>query len=398
MVDEYHLFGQKQRDFISSMTSGMVNNPLAQMFFISTAGVDPTVPMFEDYKRYSKMLESGDWSSSEKDLVLIWEQDSEDEAYLIETWPKSNPLMEIESMRKNLTGGMITERDSLNSQGRIRDFYVKNMNLWQNAKKNAYLPLDLVQDAIVELRLIPSNAITIDLTDDTLTYEVNQFDDYPSAKYNASEMIHVKIMAYGVDTLHNLVGHSPLESLTSEIGQQKEANRLSLSTLKGALNPTSVVKVPQGTLSSEAKDSIRKEFEKANGGNNSGRVMVLDQSADFSTVSINADVANYLNSMNWGRTQIAKAFGVSDSYLNGTGDQQSSLDQNKDLYVNALNRFIEPLISELRIKCDSSIGVDMSPITDYSNSVFKADILNWVKEGIIEPTEAKTLLESKGII
>lgn len=249
-----------------------------------------------------------------------------------------------------------------------------------------------------ELRLIPSNAITIDLTDDTLTYEVNQFDDYPSAKYNASEMIHVKIMAYGVDTLHNLVGHSPLESLTSEIGQQKEANRLSLSTLKGALNPTSVVKVPQGTLSSEAKDSIRNEFEKANGGNNSGRVMVLDQSDDFSTVSINADVANYLNSMNWGRTQIAKAFGVSDSYLNGTGDQQSSLDQIKDLYVNALNRFIEPLISELRIKCDSSIGVDMSPITDYSNSVFKADILNWVKEGIIEPTEAKTLLESKGII
>ena len=102
--------------------------------------------------------------------------------------------------------------------------------------------------------------------------------------------------------------------------------------------------------------------------------------------------------MNWGRTQIAKVFGVSDSYLNGTGDQQSSLDQIKDLYVNALNRFIEPLISELRIKCDSSIGVDMSSITDYSNSVFKADILNWVKEGIIEPIEAKTLLESKGII
>lgn len=157
-----------------------------------------------------------------------------------------------------------------------------------------------------ELRLIPSNAITIDLTDNTLTYEVNQFDDYPSAKYNASKMIHVKIMAYGVDTLHNLVGHSPLESLTSEIGQQKEANRLSLSTLKGALNPTSVVKVPQGTLSSEAKDSIRNEFEKANGGNNSGRVMVLDQSADFSTVSINADVANYLNSMNWEELKLPK--------------------------------------------------------------------------------------------
>ena len=150
IVDEYHLLGQKQCDFVNSMTSGMVNNPLSQMFFISTAGIDPTVPMFEDYKRYSKMLESGDWSSSEKDLVLIWEQDSVDEAYLTNTWPKSNPLMEVESMRKNLTEGMITERDSKNAQGKLKDFIVKNMNMWQNAKSNAYLPLDLIQDAIVE--------------------------------------------------------------------------------------------------------------------------------------------------------------------------------------------------------------------------------------------------------
>ena len=150
IVDEYHLLGQKQRDFVNSMTSGMVNNPLSQMFFISTAGIDPTVPMFEDYKRYSKMLESGDWSSSEKDLVLIWEQDNVDEAYLTETWQKSNPLMEVESMRKNLTEGMITERDSKAAQGKLKDFIVKNMNMWQNAKSNAYLPLDLIQDAIIE--------------------------------------------------------------------------------------------------------------------------------------------------------------------------------------------------------------------------------------------------------
>lgn len=248
------------------------------------------------------------------------------------------------------------------------------------------------------LRLIPSNAITIDLTNDVLTYEVNQFDDYPSAIYEDGEMIHAKIMPYGVDTLHNFVGHSPLESLTSEVGQQEEANRLSLSTLKGALNPTSLIKIPQGTLSQEAKESIRAEFEKSNGGKNSGRVMVLDQSADFSTVSINADIANYLKSMDWGRTQIAKAFGVSDSYLNGTGDQQSSLGQIKDLYVNALNRFIEPLVSELRKKLDQSIGVDMSSITDYSNSTFKADVVSFVKEGILSPGEAKDLLTKKGVI
>lgn len=150
IVDEYHLFGEKQREFINSMTSGMVNNPLAQMFFISTAGLDPNTPMYDDYKRYSKHLENGDWRKLDKDLVLIWEQDDKDEAYMPETWIKSNPLMELPSMRRNLTEGMITERDSKASQGKLSDFLVKNMNMWQNAKTNAYLPIDLVEDAIVD--------------------------------------------------------------------------------------------------------------------------------------------------------------------------------------------------------------------------------------------------------
>ena len=150
IVDEYHLFGQGQREFINSMTSGMVNNPLAQMFFISTAGLDPNTPMFDDYKRYAKYLENGNWHEIDKDLVLIWEQDDEDEAYLPDTWQKSNPLMELPNMRKNLTEGMITERDAKVAQGKLSDFIVKNMNMWQNAKDNAFLPLDLIQGAIID--------------------------------------------------------------------------------------------------------------------------------------------------------------------------------------------------------------------------------------------------------
>lgn len=150
IVDEYHLFGQGERSFVNSMTSGMVNNPTAQMFYISTAGLDPNIPMFEDYKRYAKYLENGNWHEIDKDLVLIWEQDDEDEAYLPDTWQKSNPLMELPNMRKNLTEGMITERDAKVAQGKLSDFIVKNMNMWQNAKDNAFLPLDLIQGAVID--------------------------------------------------------------------------------------------------------------------------------------------------------------------------------------------------------------------------------------------------------
>lgn len=121
VIDEYHLFTQGERGFINAMTSGMVNNPNAQTFYISTAGYNPNVPMFEDYRRYAKQLESGDFSAMQHDLVLIWEQDNTDEAYQPETWQKSNPLMELTSMKDILTEGLLTERNAKVSQGKEAD-------------------------------------------------------------------------------------------------------------------------------------------------------------------------------------------------------------------------------------------------------------------------------------
>lgn len=283
--------------------------------------------------------------------------------------------------------------------------FTNKVSFWQTVllnlllNGNAFMLIERVDGVPMNLRLIPSNAVVIDLTNDVLTYDINAFDEFPGMTgVPALDMIHAKIMSYGDTQLDMLIGHSPLESLANEVNQQNQANKLSLSTLRGAINPTSFIKIPEGTLSKEAKQTVRKEFEEANTGENAGRVMVLDQSADFDTVSINADVAKYLTSLDWGRTQITKAFGVPDSYLNGAGDQQSSLDQISALYVAGLNRYIEPLLSELNFKLDGKIALDMSNITDYSNSTFKADVLNWVDKEIVTPQMAFQLLKDKGVI
>ena len=279
------------------------------------------------------------------------------------------------------------------------------VSYWQTAllnlllNGNSFMLIERDGGVVSGLRMIPSNAVTIDITDDVLTYDINAFDEFPTINnVPASDMIHAKIMAYGDTQLDMLIGHSPLEALANEINQQNQANKLSLTTLKGAINPTSLIKIPEGTLSKEAKKAVRSEFEEANTGENAGRVMVLDQSADFSTVSINADVAKYLSNLDWGRTQIAKTFGVPDSYLNGSGDQQSSLDQISALYVGGLNRYIEPLLSELNFKLGGDIQLDMAQIVDYSNKTFKEDVLNWVDKEIITPDEAKELLARRGVI
>lgn len=278
-------------------------------------------------------------------------------------------------------------------------------NFWQTVivdlllNGNAFVEIERQAGMPYKLRHIPLACVTLDLTDDKLVYDVSAFDDFESALIKSDDMLHFKIMGYGeMDSLHQILGHSPLEALVSEIEQQKNANRLALNTLVQAINPTSLIKIPQGILSKEAKDNVRDEFEKANTGDNAGRVLVVDQGADFSTITINADIAKFLKNLDWSKTQIAKVFGVPDSYLNGSGDAQSSIKMQAELYAAGLNRYIEPIISELSRKFDGNIRLDMSDIMDYSKSAYKADVLTWVDKQIISPEEARELLKGKGVM
>lgn len=248
-----------------------------------------------------------------------------------------------------------------------------------------------------ELRYIPNQNVSLDLTNDVLTYQITPHGDYTGGTFQADAVLHFKIMAHGVNGTE-LIGHSPLESLANEIQQQEQANKLSLATLAQAINPTSIIRVPEAILSPEAKNNVRSEFEKANTGSNAGRTLVLDQSADFQSISINADVAKFLTNATYQRTQISKAFGVPDSYLNGQGDQQSNIAMIQNMYVNGLNRYIEPIVSEVQAKFSDDISLDMSSILDYSSSILKQDLINFVDKGILNGSQALDILKSKGIV
>lgn len=253
----------------------------------------------------------------------------------------------------------------------------------------------------VELINVPTSSVIIDLDDVTgeITYKVNSFTGVQTGTYPASDVIHTRIMAYGSNPLDNLLGHSPLESLSTELQQQAVSNRLSLATIRNAINPATVLKLPEaGLMTDEAKEAVRKSFESANSGDNSGRTIILDETANLSSISVNADIAKYLTSMDWGREQIAKAFGVPDSYLNGNGDQQSSIQMTTALYVNGLNRYIEPMLSEINMKLGGNISIDMQSITDYGNQKLTTNLINLVDKGIVNPEQANTILQSKGVI
>ena len=153
-------------------------------------------------------------------------------------------------------------------------------------------------------------------------------------------------------------------------------------------------------LSKEDKEGIRQAWESQNEGSNAGRVVVLDQAVSMGTVSVNSDVANFLSNVDFAKAQIAKAFGVPDSYLNGAGDQQSSLDMTKSLYANTLRRYVKPIESELSATFGVDIALDESSAVDADNSTLISQIQTLLSGSnpAITAEQAQTLLHNRGVI
>ena len=68
------------------------------------------------------------------------------------------------------------------------------------------------------------------------------------------------------------------------------------------------------------------------------------------------------------------------------------------LYVNGLNKYIEPMLSELNMKLGGGINIDMQSITDYGNQQLTTNLINLVDKGIVGTEEAHIILKSKGVI
>ena len=102
----------KTRDKTSKIISGQVKVPNRQFIQISTSYPDPSVPFHEDQKMVQQAMEQ-DWNrDADSYLGLIWAQDSLEETFKEETWPKSNPLLYLPGQKETLMQGLTDKRDS----------------------------------------------------------------------------------------------------------------------------------------------------------------------------------------------------------------------------------------------------------------------------------------------
>ncbi|WP_225418222.1 phage portal protein [Lacticaseibacillus paracasei] len=285
---------------------------------------------------------------------------------------------------------------------------ISPFNFWQSAvvqmllTGNAYVAVTRDNNNVpTRLEMAPAAQVVVTLADSSadISYSVNWGDERGTLNYSSANMLHFRLMASGQNG-QQYIGISPLESIASQVNIQDYANKLTLSTIKNAINPSTVIKVAEGALSPEEKEATRKAFESANTGDNAGRPMVLDQLYDVQNLAINADVSKFLTSNDWSKTQIGKVFGVPDSYLNGKGDQQSSIDMTKSLYANTLRRYVKPLESEMSAKFGVPVNIDESQAVDADNDLLISQIQKLLSgtTPAITPLLAQQMLQKRGVI
>ena len=229
-----------------------------------------------------------------------------------------------------------------------------------------------------------------------LIYNVT-FDE-PAVGYQQaipqSDMIHLRLLSQN----GGKTGISPLASLADELAIRDSSNRLTLAALGRSIMAPGVLSITKGgLLNGKMKAKRSKEFMKQMNDSDNGPI-VLDDLEKYEPLEIQGNVAQLLNQASWTGAQIAKVYGVSDSVINGQGDQQSSIDMMNANYLQSLSRFTKSVTAELNNKLAGSIKMDLRPVIDPTGDAYVTSISNLQKNGTIGANQATWLLQQAGYL
>lgn len=249
------------------------------------------------------------------------------------------------------------------------------------------------------LEPVPSDDVSLTLQDNAtdIIYHVQYTDERADKDYLSADVLHFKLVTPGMD-VNQYTGVSPLMALVPELGIQDNSKKLTLTSLIHALAPTNIYTTPNAITEPGAKDKIREAFEKANTGDNAGRVMIMDAGAKLETIDVTPNVSKLLDNATFSQTQIAKAFGIPDSYLNGQGDQQSSIEMIRSLYQNALTMYIRPIEAELSYKLGAPVKLDVTSAIDVDHQNELNNIVSLSKANLLSPRQAFGLMLANDIM
>ncbi|MFT9411839.1 phage portal protein [Liquorilactobacillus hordei] len=287
---------------------------------------------------------------------------------------------------------------------------ISGFNFWQSVISqlllagNAYVIIVRGKNnAIGHLEYVSPAQVQINLSDDSqrMYYTVNWNDNRGAQVYAWYDVLHFRLMSpWGNDSGDYLTGVSPLYSLQHDLQIQEQSKQLTLSTLKNAINPSSVITLPEAQVDKKSKDAVRDSFIEQNSGENGGKVVVLDQSAKLDKIVIDTNVANFLSNYDFSQAQITKAFGIPQSILDDKkGDQQSNIGEIMNFYASSLMQYVKPIESELTLKLKTEVTLNIANAVDltHQNLITNIVALGAGRTPVLAATQAQQILIDNGV-
>ncbi|MGK4106127.1 phage portal protein [Limosilactobacillus vaginalis] len=224
-----------------------------------------------------------------------------------------------------------------------------------------------------------------------LIYNIN-FDEPEVGVMEAvpqSDLIHIRLLSQN----GGKTGISPLSALANELQIKDKSNKLTLSALGRSIIAPGILSIKHGgLLSDEDKASRSRKFMKQTSKSENGPI-VIDDLEEYTPLEVKSNVAQLLNQVSWTGAQIAKVYGVSDSIINGQGDQQSSIQMMGNAYVKSLARYAKAVTGELNNKLNANINLDLRSAIDPLGDSYAATISNLRKSGTLATNQAAWLLK-----
>ncbi|KJD53438.1 terminase, partial [Bacillus amyloliquefaciens] len=139
IIDEFH--ESKDLKMYNVLKSGQIALENSLLAIISTAGLNPNVPMYKEIQMLKRVLKK----EREMDdyFIAIYEQDDvEKEAELPETWIKSNPILEHPEIGQTIMESLKLDLVAAKEQHNLNALYVKNFNVWRQASEESFISID----------------------------------------------------------------------------------------------------------------------------------------------------------------------------------------------------------------------------------------------------------------
>ena len=226
--------------------------------------------------------------------------------------------------------------------------------IWENAvgclalTGNSYLEIlrNKKGDALQLYPLHPLKTEPVRLPNGTLAYRTTATPNNEARIINAEDMLHFRLFSWD-----GIVGLSPIKQARQTIGWSTAALKQSARLFGQGSKPPGIL-TPVAEIDETDLVNMRKAWELANGGENQNRTAVLPSDWKYQSIGMNAVDAQFLESMQFTRADIASLFRI-PAHMVGDSTKMSNNNvegMNLSFVIDTLRPYLVRIEQEICIK------------------------------------------------